>query len=118
MKQWHRGTRARAGILGGCAVLSAVLLTLNVAQAQFPPAPQIKKDGTALKIEDYASLPLSSLRLEGAYPPAFDARGQLGKSNMLISEPAAAPQAAARLFVVEQNGILYTLDKKSRAFTP
>ena len=34
------------------------------------------------------------------------------------AEPAGAPQAAARLFVVEQNGILYTLDKKSRAFTP
>jgi len=37
---------------------------------------------------------------------------------MLISEPAGAPQAASRLFVVEQNGILYLLDKKTRAFTP
>lgn len=88
------------------------------AIAQYPAAPQISKDGTAVLIEDYASLPLSSLRLEGPYPAPFDPKGQLGKSNMLVSEPAAAPVAAARVFVVEQNGILYVLDKKTRAFTP
>ncbi len=99
--------------------VASILLCLAgfPARAQFPAAPQIQKDGTALRIEDYASLPLSSLRLEGQYPAPVDMRGQLGKSNMLISEPAGAPQAAARLFVVEQNGILYLLDKKTRAFT-
>ncbi len=106
-----------ARLAKGIALLT-VLAACGHAAAQFPPAPQIKKDGTALNIEDYASLPLSSLRLEGPYPAVFDPRGQLGKSNMLIAEPAGAPQAAARLFVVEQNGILYLLDKKTRAFTP
>ena len=88
------------------------------AWAQYPAAPQIKKDGTAVLIEDYASLPLSSLRLEGPYPAPIVRAGQLGKSNMLASEPPDAPLAATRLFVVEQNGILYLLDKKTRAFTP
>ncbi len=122
MAQWQTVTRAamRAKMLFAALLGLWMALTVvqAVAQAPYPPAPQIKKDGTALKIEDYASLPLSSLRLEGPYPAVFDPRGQLGKSNMLISEPAGAPQAAARFFVVEQNGILYLLDKKSRAFTP
>ena len=87
-------------------------------QAPFPAAAQIRKDGTAVRIEDYASLPPSSLRLEGPYPARFDPRGQLGKSNMLVQEPAGAPRAAERLFVVEQNGILYLLDRRTRAFTP
>lgn len=88
------------------------------AMAQYPAKPQVHKDGTAVLIEDYASLPLSSLRLDGVYPAPFDPKGQLGKSNMLLSEPAGAPRATERLFVPEQNGILYILDKKTRAFTP
>ena len=109
----------RGAVIAFCnACLTGLAITLSSAQAQFPPKPEIRKDGTALQIEDYASLPYSSLRLEGPYPAPLDMRGQLGKSNMLISEPAASPQAAARLFVVEQNGILYMLDKKTRAFTP
>jgi len=118
MGQWQIGvcTFLQAGKL--LALAAGSMWVINAAQAQYPPAPQIRKDGTALKIDDYASLPLSSLRLEGPYPSVFEPRGQLGKSNMLISEPAAAPQAAVRVFVVEQNGILYWLDKKSRAFTP
>lgn len=111
---------ARRGVRAAAACAALVVLVAGVApvQAQYPASPQIRKDGTAVRIEDYASLPYSSLRLEGPYPAPIDLRGQLGKSNMLISEPAAASQAAARLFVVEQNGILYLLDKKSRAFTP
>ncbi len=111
---------ARRGVRAAAACAALVVLVAGVApvQAQYPASPQIRKDGTAVRIEDYASLPYSSLRLEGPYPAPIDLRGQLGKSNMLISEPAAASQAAARLFVVEQNGILYLLDKKTRAFTP
>ena len=65
MAQWQTVTRAamRANML--CAALLGSWMALTVAQAPYPPAPQIKKDGTALKIEDYARLPLSSLRLEG-----------------------------------------------------
>jgi len=100
------------------AVLLACLGGMAVAHAQFPLKPQIQKDGSVIRIEDYASLPYSSLRLEGPYPAPIEMRGQLGKSNMLISEPAGSPRADERLFVVEQNGILYMLDKKTRAFTP
>jgi hypothetical protein len=116
----HTLSDARVGaVIAFCnACLAGLAITLSSAQAQFPESPQIRKDGTALKIEDFASLPYSSLRLEGPYPAPVDLRGQLGKSNMLAQEPSAASQAAARLFVVEQNGILYLLDKKSRAFTP
>ncbi len=88
------------------------------AIAQYPPTPRIKKDGTAVLIEDYASLPLSSLRLDGPYPAPVVRQGQLGKSNMLASEPSDAPHTATRLFVPEQNGILYILDRKTRTFTP
>ena len=130
MAQWQIGARAgvrrmtRTKTICTALLGAALVFPVSLALAQtpppglYPPAPQVKKDGTALRIEDYASLPFSSLRLEGPYPPKFEPRGQLGKSNMLISEPAGAPQAAARLFVVEQNGILYLMDKKSRAFTP
>src|SRR5260370_27246308 len=34
------------------------------------------------------------------------------------SEPANAPRAAARFFVVDQSGQLYILDNASRKFTP
>jgi hypothetical protein len=110
--------RRRTGIVRRGALLGILLFGLAPANAQFPAKPQIQKDGTAVVIEDYASLPYSSLRLEGPYPAPVDMRGQLGKSNMLASEPAGAPHAATRLFVVEQNGILHLLDKKTRAFTP
>jgi len=100
------------------AACSAVFLmgALPTAWGQYPAAPQITKDGTAVLIEDYASLPYSSLRLDGAYPAAVDYRGQLGKSNVLLSEPTDAPLSRSRLFVVGQNGVLYILDRKTRAF--
>ena len=88
---------------------------------QFPSAPQITKDGTAILVEDYASLPLSSLRLapwvDAPYPPPINLQGQLGRVNGLSSEPPDAPQSAARFFVVDQNGILYILDKTTKQFT-
>jgi hypothetical protein len=108
----------QAHIAAGMAVLAYNISLSSATFAQYPATPQLRKDGTAVLIEDYASLPLSSLRLEGPYPAPVVRQGQLGKSNMLISEPRDAPRAAARLFVVEQNGILYLLDKKTRAFTP
>ena len=97
------------------AVLLMTLLTPG-ASAQYPSAPQITRDGTTVLIEDYASLPVSSLRLDGPYPAPVDYRGQLGKANMLLSEPRDAPRSAGRLFVVGQNGVLYLLDIKTRAF--
>ena len=87
----------------------------------YPPRPQITKDGTAVLVEDYASLPLSSLRLapwvDRPYPPPINMHGQLARVNMLRSEPPDAPLSKNRLFVVDQNGILYILDKTTKQFT-
>ncbi|MBI4459886.1 MAG: PQQ-dependent sugar dehydrogenase [Acidobacteria bacterium] len=89
---------------------------------KYPSAAQIKKDGTAVLVEDYASLPLSSLRLapwvDRPYPPPVNMQGQLGRVNMLRAEPPDAPRSSARFFVVDQNGVLYILDKTSKQFTP
>src|ERR1700691_5145713 len=106
----------------GVARLTAVLLSLPVVWAQYPlqyPASsQITKDGTAILVEDYANPPLSS-PLEGhAYPAPIDYQGYLARVNALRSEPANAPLASSRFFVVDMNGVLYTLDKSTRKFTP
>jgi hypothetical protein len=41
----------------------------------------------------------------------------LGRVNSLASEPADAPQSRTRLFVIDQNGGLYILDKKATNLT-
>jgi hypothetical protein len=85
---------------------------------QYPTSPQITKDGTALLVEDYATLPLSTARKEAApYPPAVDYGVQLGRVTSFHSEPDGAPLAKNRFFVVDQNGILYILDKVTRKAT-
>ena len=104
---------ARKAIIALGALLIAAA---SPAWAQYPAAPEIRKDGTTVLIEDYASLPYSSLRMDGAYPAVVDYRGQLGKSNVLVSEPKDAPRSGDRLFVVGQNGVLYLLDRKTREF--
>jgi Glucose / Sorbosone dehydrogenase len=114
MKNQPRIIMSRAA-LHSAAILFAGCASL-AAWAQYPSAPQITRDGTTVVIEDYASLPFSSLRMNGVYPAAIDYRGQLGKSNVLVSEPRDAPRSAARLFVVGQNGVLYVLDRKTREF--
>jgi hypothetical protein len=89
-----------------------------VAQ-EYPSGPQITKDETAILLQDYASLPLSGSRKETAsYPPPIDYSSQLGRATSLHSEPANASMADKRFFVVDQNGILYILDKANRKFTP
>jgi Glucose / Sorbosone dehydrogenase len=86
---------------------------------EYPPSPQIAKDGTAVVVQDYASLPISTARKEAApYPPPVDYTVQLGRPTSFHSEPDGAPLAKKRFFVVDQNGILYILDKASRQFTP
>ena len=109
------GPRARLYV--GLVLLASFLTSLPVAVAQYPAAPQVLKDGTAVLLEDYASLPLSSLRMDGLYPASIEFQGQLGRVNVLRSEPPDAPQSATRFFVVEQNGILYLLDKSTKQFT-
>jgi hypothetical protein len=104
------------------AVCIGVLLILPVVWAQYPlqypSAPQVFKDGTAILIEDYANVPLSSQLNDHPYPPPIDYHGQLGRVVSLRSEPANAPLSSTRLFVCDMNGNLYILDKATRKFTP
>ena len=114
-------TGYRAEFCLGFGLLAACLAGLPVAfaqDAQYPPAPQLKKDGTSVLLEDYASLPFSSLKKDGPYPSPIDYQDQLGRANSLRSEPADAPNSDKRFFVPGQNGVLYILDKSTRQFTP
>ena len=98
-------------------LLVSCLMIASVEWAQYPSSPQITKDGTAVLIEDYASLPLSSVTTD-TYPPVIDFHGQLGRVNSLRSEPANAPRSSSRFFVNDVNGVLYILDKTTKKFTP
>jgi hypothetical protein len=101
---------------------AGLLLSLPVVWAQYPlqyPAKsEVRKDGTAILIEDYATPPLSSALMGREYPPPIDYHGQLARVVSLRSEPANAPMAPARFFVADMNGNLYILDKATRKFTP
>ncbi len=99
------------------AVPAFVLLAASVVFGQYPASFQVTKDGTTVVIEDYATVPRSSLMRNGPYPAPFDPRGQMNRVNGIASEPADAPQSAARFFVNDQNGVLYTLDKNTKTFT-
>src|SRR5436309_8732786 len=108
-------------IVRGLALASALLIASTLGEgrawAQYPSGPQITKDGTAVLLQDYASLPLSS-RTTGSYPPPINYAGQLGRVNFLRSEPATTPQSSSRFFVNDLNRNLYILDKTTKAFTP
>src|SRR5262249_54741308 len=62
--------------------------------------------------------PPSSLMRTGPYPAPVDPAGQVARVNGLTSEPVGAPRAQTRFFVVDQNGVIYVLDKATKAFTP
>jgi len=106
----------------GIVLAAGLLLGLPVAWAQYPlqyPAKsEVRKDGTAILIEDYATPPLSSALMGHEYPPPIDYHGQLARVVSLRSEPANAPLSSARFFVADMNGNLYILDKATRKFTP
>ncbi|PYR96056.1 MAG: hypothetical protein DMG16_28910, partial [Acidobacteria bacterium] len=99
-----------------CIFSVVVLMGVSSALAQYPSGPQISKDGTGLLLQDYASVPLSSLTT-GAYPPPIDFTGQLSRVNFLRSEPAGAPSSPFRFFVSDSNRNLYILDRTTRSFT-
>ncbi|MGE0405641.1 MAG: sorbosone dehydrogenase family protein [Candidatus Korobacteraceae bacterium] len=107
--------------VSGSAFLAGVILLANVpaarAQSQYPSAPQLKKDGTAVLLEDYASLPLSSPTHAGA-PKTIDTKAQLGRVTSLVTEPGDAPLSNSRFFVVDQSHTIYILDKATRKFSP
>jgi hypothetical protein len=107
----------RCGVLAGGFLLVSLTVGTRTAWAQYPPGPQVIKDGTAVLLQDHASLPLSS-RTTGSYPPPINFAGQLARVNFLRSEPANAPQSSSRFFVNDQNRTLYILDKTTKTFTP
>src|SRR5207253_3948940 len=98
-------------------VAAAVSAPMLHAQMTYPAQPTVKTDGTAVVLEDYANLPLSTPTHGGATSTAINYRAQLGRVNSMRSEPANAPRAALRFFVNDQSGTLYLLDKASRKFT-
>lgn len=98
--------------------LSTWLLAGSVVSGQYPGSFQVTKDGASIVIEDYATVPPSSLMRDKPYPAPLDPRGQVSRVNALVSEPGNAPQSAGRFFVVDQNGVIYTLDRTTRTFTP
>ncbi len=106
----------------GFGLLACFLATVSVASAQYPlqypTKSQVSKDGTAVLLEDYANPPLNGPTHGGATPGPMDFKGQLGRMTSLRSEPANAPLSASRIFVNDQSGILYILDKPTKKFTP
>jgi hypothetical protein len=105
----------------GClAVILFLFLVLPrgviYGQATYPSGPQITKDGTAIALQDYASLPISSLTLSN-YPPATNYAGQLSRLNFMHQEPPNAPLSSNRFFVCDLNRNLYILDRASKTFT-
>src|SRR4029077_11951127 len=82
-------------------------VTLAQTPLQYPSGSTITKDGTAVLLEDYASVPVSTLVRGGSYPAKIDYKGQLGRENALRSEPADVPTSASRFFVPDDNGVLY-----------
>src|SRR5688572_11809621 len=97
----------RPGRIGNAALVWLGCLASG-AWAQYPAGPQVTKDGTAVLLQDYASLPLSS-RTTSTYPPPINFASQLGRVNFLQSEPANAPQSQSRFFVNDMNRNLYLL---------
>src|SRR5689334_13686310 len=95
---------------------SVLLVSLTVGARTAFAQTQITKDGTAVVLQDYARVPLSSITT-GNYPPPIDFANQLGRANQLRSEPPNAPDSSSRFFLNDQNRNLYILDKMSRTFT-
>src|SRR5262249_10313086 len=76
--------------------------------------PQVFKDGTAVAIEEYATLPVSTRGPTNPVPPY---NIYLARANFLRSEPVPALNASDRFFVIDMNRNFYLLDKITKAFT-
>ena len=107
-----------AKILFGSLFLAVLGAAGPAAVAQYPSSSQVSKDGTAVLLEDYATLPASSPTRGGASDRPVDYKGQLGRVNSMRSEPSNAPLANSRFFVNDASGTLYILDKNGKQFTP
>ncbi|HXG47210.1 MAG TPA: PQQ-dependent sugar dehydrogenase, partial [Methylomirabilota bacterium] len=99
------------GMLAGLAVSSWA------APGDYPPGPQIARDGTTVWLVDYVRVPPS--RRGGSisnFAPPPDYSNQLARVNFLRSEPVDAPLAAARFFVNDLNRNLYILRRADRTW--
>jgi len=115
-----RKSQRSAGIRSGLAVFLfgfLLMLALSATWAQYPSGPQVKKDGTAILIRDYASLPLPDPGAPAIPKPAL-IDGQLARVNFMRPEPAGAPGSSSRFFVNNMDGTLYILEKKTKKFVP
>lgn len=108
----------RIAILLGVVFLFSAPIAFGQYPATYPSSSQVSKDGTAVVLEDYANPPLSNWTHGGLTPGPIDFKLQLGRVNVLRSEPANAPLSVSRFFVDDQSGTLYILDKASKKFTP
>ncbi|MDB6064531.1 MAG: hypothetical protein JWR26_739 [Pedosphaera sp.] len=99
-----------------CLLLAIWLAGAPSAWSQYPTGPQISKDGTAVRLEDYASLPISS-RTITTYPPTINLADQLGRVNFLRSEPTNCSLSSTRFFVNDLNRNFYILNKTTKTFT-
>jgi hypothetical protein len=95
-------------------ILLATFGSVTCAPAQYPATPQVFKDGTAVAIEEYATLPVSARGPTNPVPPYTI---YLARANFLRSEPASAPNSSNRFFVIDMNRNFYILDKNSKTFT-
>jgi len=112
------GVTPRARARFGFGAIVALTILAAIVYAEYPSHSEIGKDGTAILLEDYAALPLSSPTHGGKPAGAIDYTAQLGRVNSLRSEPADAPLANSRFFVDDQSSTLYILDKATKKFTP
>src|SRR5947207_10377509 len=93
--------RSKPQRFAGVALFCNLALVTYPAHAQYPTNSQIAKDGTAIALVDYASVPLSGRT------GTTNFSDQLGRVNFLRSEPTNAPLSAARLFVNDLNRNFY-----------
>src|SRR5271169_4486088 len=113
-----RSARLRFGFMLVAGILIGVSAVSAQYPLQYPSKSQVSKDGTAVLLEDYANPPLSSMTHGGKAPAPIDFKGQLGRVNVLRSEPADAPLSASRFFVDDMSSTIYILDKATKKFTP
>src|SRR5579863_6062803 len=118
MTREQRIARKRRGFRSWSVLVAGIVASATVLFAQYPSRSQISKDGTAVLLEDYVSLPLSSGTHGGATSHTIDYKAQLGRVTSLRSEPANAPLANSRFFVDDQSSTLYILDQATKNFTP
>jgi hypothetical protein len=94
----------------------ALFTSGEALQAQYPSTSVIRKDGAAIAVEDFASIPPSNFNSNSPVNPPYNTF-QLGRMNFLRSEPAAAPLASTRFFVNDMNRFLYIIDKTTKSVT-